>query len=168
MRHAELIVAALFALFSVYIMYLSQLAPLEIGWVPQKGPGSGAFPFWMGGIMLVLSLVIFARGWRGLTPQGRSDAPFIDPGLLTPIALTVAGIFAMLAITHWLGAYVAIPLFMVFYIRLLGRRSWVTTLLIASITPVVIFLFFEGGMKILLPKGITEPLFFPLYKLVVY
>ena len=40
--------------------------------------------------------------------------------------------------------------------------------MIALVTPVAVFLFFEGGMKILLPKGITEPLFFPLYKLVVY
>jgi putative tricarboxylic transport membrane protein len=168
MRRAELIVAVLFAAFSIYIMYLAQLAPLEIGWVPQKGPGSGAFPFWLGAAMLVLSVAVFVRGWRGLTLQGRSTAPFIDRALLPPIALTVLGILAMLAITHWLGAYVAIPLFLIFYIRFLGGRSWTTTLLIALITPVVVFLFFEGGMKILLPKGITEPLFFPLYKLVVY
>ena len=168
MRRAELIVAALFAAFSVYVMYLSQIPPLQIGWVPEKGPGSGAFPFWLGGVMLILSAIIFLRGWRGQTPQGASSEPFIDSAVLQPVALTVVGIFGMLAITHWLGAYVAIPLFMIFYIRVLGGHSWITTLIIAVVTPVVVFLFFEGGMKILLPKGITEPLFFPLYKLVVY
>ncbi len=43
-----------------------------------------------------------------------------------------------------------------------------TALCIAVITPVAIFLFFEGGMKILLPKGASEPLFLPLYKIFVY
>jgi putative tricarboxylic transport membrane protein len=31
------------------------------------------------------------------------------------------------------------------------------------LTPIVVFFFFEATLKILLPKGITEPFFFPLY-----
>ena len=38
-------------------------------------------------------------------------------------------------------------------------------LLLAVLIPVVIFYFFEITLKIILPKGITEPLFIPLYKM---
>jgi hypothetical protein len=61
------------------------------------------------------------------------------------------------------GTYVAIPLFMFWYLRIVGRNGWTVTLALTLLTPVVLFFFFEVALLILLPKGITEPLFFPLY-----
>jgi hypothetical protein len=47
----------------------------------------------------------------------------------------------------------------------MGKHSWSLTATLAVSIPVVIFYFFEITLKIILPKGITEPLFLPLYKL---
>jgi putative tricarboxylic transport membrane protein len=58
---------------------------------------------------------------------------------------------------------VALPLFMVWYLRFFGRNSWLLTMILTLATPVVLFFFFEVALRILLPKGITEPLFIPLY-----
>jgi len=69
MRRAELAMAVVLGLFSLYLMYLSQIPPLEIGWVPKKGPGAGAFPFWLSLGMLISCIAIFVRGLRGRTPQ---------------------------------------------------------------------------------------------------
>ena len=69
----------------------------------------------------------------------------------------------MLLAVHWIGVYVAMPLFFVFYIRFVGRHSWLATSAMAVCAPIVTFFFFEIGLKILLPKGYTEPLFYPLY-----
>lgn len=168
MRKAELIVAALIGVLSLYLMYESQRPPLEIGWEPRKGPGSGAFPFWTSAGLLIASIIIFIRAWLGKTPQSRSAEPFMDRYSAAIISVSAAAIFGMLLITEWLGAYVAIFAFMLFYLSILGRHGWVATLSIATVTPVSIFLFFEGGMKILLPKGESEPLFLPLYKIFVY
>ena len=41
MRKAELIMALVMAVFSVYIMWKS--TELPIGWIPEEGPGGGAF-----------------------------------------------------------------------------------------------------------------------------
>ena len=62
-----------------------------------------------------------------------------------------------------LGFYGAIAVFLIYYIRFLGRHSWGVTLAISLITPVVTFLFFDIAMRIVLPKGYLEPLFLPLY-----
>ena len=64
-----------------------------------------------------------------------------------------------------ISAVTASALFLVFYLRFVGRHSWLLTSLLAVLTPVVTFFFFEIALTITLPKGKTEPLFYPLYDL---
>ena len=70
-----------------------------------------------------------------------------------------------MALFSFIGIYGALPLFLLFYLRVLGRHSWWLSGSLALLIPVVIFYFFEIILKIILPKGITEPLFLPLYKM---
>ena len=179
MRAAELATAAALMALSVWFMVLA--AEMPIGWVEGRGPGGGAFPFWLGAIMLACAAAILVRelrphtwhhrfrdetGQGALDHSGEEGAPFIDPetrGTLLATALLLVGTIALM---QWLGTYVAIPLFLLIYLKTLGRRGWLLSLTIALVTPVALFLFFEATLRILLPKGITEPLFFPLYALV--
>ena len=64
-------------------------------------------------------------------------------------------------LTHIIGIYFAIFLFMLFYIRFVGRHSWLLTGILSVASPVFLFFFFEALLKILLPKGYSEPLFYP-------
>ncbi|HRY06080.1 MAG TPA: tripartite tricarboxylate transporter TctB family protein [Hyphomicrobiaceae bacterium] len=168
MRRAELIFAVILGAFSIYLMYMAQLPPLQIGWVPEKGPGSGATPFWLSFGMLICAVWIFWRGWRGITPQGRSTEPFMDAYTLRIVSVTVGSIFMMLLATHYIGAYAAMFLFLIFYVGIFGKIPWPTTIAVSLAIPIGIFFLFESGMKILLPKGLSEPLFIPLYKMFVY
>ena len=45
----------------------------------------------------------------------------------------------------------------------LGGHSWSSTGTISIAAPIVTFFFFEIALNITLPKGYTEPLFYPLY-----
>lgn len=118
--------------------------------------------------MLICSVWIFWRGWRGVTPQGRSTEPFMDAYALRTVSITVGSIFMMLLMTHYIGAYAAMFLFLVFYIGIFGKIAWTMTIAVSLAIPIGIFFLFESGMKILLPKGLTEPIFIPLYKMFVY
>ena len=158
MRRAELIVAVVLAIFSLYLMWKS--TELPIGWDPEKGPGGGAFPFWLSAGMLVCTLLIAYRTLRGLTPESRDTAPFMDRESLRMIFMVVASLTAMVAAIHVIGVYGSVPLFLIFYLRYMGKHSWVTTLAVSLTTPVVTFLFFEKMLLILLPKGITDELFY--------
>ncbi len=82
--------------------------------------------------------------------------------------IAVAGALAVsIGLIHVVGVYVSVPLFLIYYIRFLGRHSWFLTLSISLATPVVTFLFFDIALRIVLPKGYTEPLFYPLYDILL-
>ena len=165
MRRAELIMALAMGCFSGYLMWKS--AELPIGWVSGEGPGGGAFPFWLGAGMLLCCIWIVVRWVRRASPPSRSDEPYMDgPGF--KLFLVVAGsLTAMVALIHVIGVYGAVPLFLAFYMRFLGGHRWLLTGVLAVATPVVTFLFFEIALKITLPKGYTEPLFYPLYDILL-
>ncbi len=80
------------------------------------------------------------------------------------LAVAIALIITV-ALFSFIGIYGALPLFLIFYVRFMGKHSWKLTATLAILIPVVIFYFFEITLKIILPKGITEPLFLPLYKI---
>ena len=161
MRRAELLMAVVLAIFSAYLMWKS--AELPIGWIPDEGPGGGAFPFWLSAGMLLSSLWIILRWFRRATPQSRSSEPYFDSQSATLIALVVGALVLMIGSIHWIGVYGAIPLFFVFYMKIIGRHSWGQTVAFAIGAPIVTFFFFEILLHITLPKGATEPLFYPLY-----
>jgi len=162
MRRAEFVVAGLLALFSLYLMYKS--AELPIGWEPRRGPGGGAFPFWLSVGMLVSTVVIMIRAALRKTPESRSTEPYMDKERIILFVTAAGGITAMVALFHFVGVYFSLPLFFIYYIRFIGRHSWRLTIAFAVGAPIVTFMFFEIGLKILLPKGYTEPLFYPLYE----
>ena len=59
-RVAELAMAILMGVFSLYLMVKS--AELPIGWIPDEGPGGGAWPFWLSVMMLLSCVGIIAMG----------------------------------------------------------------------------------------------------------
>jgi putative tricarboxylic transport membrane protein len=63
-RTAELLMAIALSLLSLAFMVKS--AELNIGWVPGRGPGAGAWPFWLSVGMLAASLATVFRWFRGV------------------------------------------------------------------------------------------------------
>lgn len=161
MRLAELVMAIVLAVFSGYLMWKS--AELPVGWIPDEGPGGGAFPFWLSLGMLVCSVWTIIRWFRRVTPQSTSTEPYFDSQTLPLFLLVVGALAVMIGLMHFIGVYGAVPLFFVFYMRVIGRHSWTQTTTLAVATPIVTFFFFEILLHITLPKGATEPLFYPLY-----
>ncbi len=163
MRVAELSMAVVMAIFSLYLMWKS--TELPIGWIPNEGPGGGAFPFWLSLGMLLCCLWMIARWVRRTSPTSRSTEPFMTPQTLKMFLLVAGSLTAMIGLIHIIGVYGAVPLFLIFYVRFLGRHSWAITGALAFSTPIAMFFFFEIALRKTLPQGFTEPLFYPLYDL---
>jgi hypothetical protein len=144
---------------SLYFMWHATVLP--IGWVEGQGPGGGAFPFWLSAIMLAASGAVFLRSLRATGPR----APFFVPAMVRPVAMVVIALAATVALTPLFGMYLAIGIFLVWYLRVFGRHSWRLTGSVILGTVLVMFFFFEVTAKAILPKGITEPLFLPLYRI---
>jgi len=161
MRKAELIMALVMAVFSVYLMWKS--TELPIGWIPDEGPGGGAFSFWLGTGMLICCLAIVYRWAKRLSPPSQSEEPFMDAEAFRLFVVIAGSLTIMIGAIHVIGVYFSVPLFLAFYMRYLGRHSWRLIAGIAVATPIVTFFFFEIALLKTLPKGFTEPLFYPLY-----
>ena len=163
MRRAELIMAAVMAAFSLYLMWKS--AELEIGWIPGEGPGGGAFPFWLAVGMLICCLLMIIRWFRRVDEHDRSEEPYMDRQTVVLFAIVAGSLTVTIGLIQVVGVYVAIPLFLAFYLRVMGSHRWLVSGSIATAAPVLLFFFFEIALKITLPKGVTEPLFYPLYNM---
>lgn len=163
MRVAELVMALVMALFSLYLMWKS--AELPIGWIRGEGPGGGAFPFWLSLGMLLCCAWIIVRWAARTSPPSRSTEPYMTRRTVESFLLVAGSLTVMIALTHVIGVYGAVPLFLIFYVRYLGGHGWTVAGALAVCTPVAAFFFFEIALKVTLPKGFTEPLFYPLYDL---
>ncbi len=161
MRWAELVMAGVMAIFSLYLMWKS--AELPIGWISGEGPGGGAFPFWLSAGMLICTLWVMVRWVRKTSMLSRSTEPYMERRSFKLFLIGAGSLAVMIGSIHLIGVYGAIPLFLIFYMRYLGHHRWLTTVALAASTPIALFLFFEIALRITLPKGLTEPLFYPLY-----
>ena len=152
------IVAGGLVALALYIMSHAILLP--IGWNGQTGgPGGGAFPFWGSLIILICGIGVFVR------PAGSEaslDIEF-DKTMIKPLLAVIASIAVTIALIPIIGAYFALPAFLFWYTKIFGKHSWTLSVLLSLLTPVGLFFFFEVTLKILLPKGITEPFFVPFY-----
>ena len=162
-RVAELAMAILMGVFSLYLMYKS--AELPIGWIPDEGPGGGAWPFWLAVLMLLSCVGIIVNWVRRRGPVATSEESYIERGVLVDVGLVALALIVTVGLFSFIGVYGALPLFLIFYMRLLGNHSWKLSLFYAVAVPIVAFFFFEIALKITLPKGVTEPLFYPLYRI---
>ena len=162
-RTAELVMAIVLALASIGLMLKS--AELNITWIPNRGPGSGAWPFWLSTGMLLCCLVTIYRWFRGITPESRNTRLYMTRETVRIVGVSAGAILFLLSATHFIGLYLSLMFFLLFYIRVVGRHDWVVTTCLTIGVPVFIFCLFEWALKIPLPKAITEPWFYPIYDL---
>ena len=162
-RTAELIMAIAMILASIGLMLKS--SQNAIGWVPGKGPGAGAWPFWLSSILFLSSVLTFWRWLRGITPESKNLEPFIHKDGLYIVGVTVGGLVFLLGATHIIGIYFALMIFFGFYLRVVGGHTWTLTAAFMVGVPVFIFSLFEWALTIPLPKAYSEPLFYPIYGL---
>lgn len=162
-RTAELLMAIMMGAFSIYLMVKS--TELPTGWIEDEGPGGGTWPFWLSTIMLISCVGILFNWFRKHGPVAASTKTYIEAHVLMDVAAVAAALIITVGLFSIIGIYGSLPLFLIFYLRFLGKHSWRLTVILTVLIPVVIFYFFEITLKIILPKGITEPLFIPLYKI---
>ncbi len=162
-RTAELLMAILLGLASIGLMVKS--AELNITWIPNRGPGAGAWPFWLSAGMLLCCLATLYRWFRGITPESRNNNVFMTRETIRIVGISAGAILFLLSATHFIGLYLSLVFFLLFYIRFVGRHSWLVTIALTIGVPVFIFCLFEWALKIPLPKAVTEPWFYPIYDL---
>ncbi len=148
MRIADLVTASFLMLVGGVVVF--DAVGLGIGW-GTDGPRSGFFPFWLGVLLIVTCALIAIQAAR------RADArPFITRTQAGPVLKVLWPAVALVALTPWVGLYVAAALYTGFYMRWIGRHSWLAVLAVGVLFPLVTFFVFEKWFLVPMPKGPLE------------
>jgi putative tricarboxylic transport membrane protein len=152
-KSAELAVAAV--IFALGAIVITDSVRLGVGWQEVHGPRPGYFPFYIGLIMCVASLVNVGRA---LMVRGADNKTFVEVGQLKMVlaVLVPTALYALLV--TWIGIYASSVLFIGFFMRWLGKYPWWKVVAVSLGTAVVLYLVFEKWFKVPLPKGPLENL----------
>ena len=147
-RTADLITAAVLLLIGLVVV--GDSLRLGAGW-GSDGPKSGFFPFWLGVLLLAVTVAISVQAWR----RGPGKV-FVTRERLRPVLQVLWPAAAMVAATHVIGLYVSAALYLAFYMRWVGHHRWLTIILVAVGIPVITFVVFEQWFLVPMPKGPLE------------
>jgi len=148
MRAAELITASVLMLLGGIVIF--DAVRLGFRW-GADGPQSGFFPFWLALIMVVSCGIIFIQAAFDQTHKS-----FVTREQLVPVLKVLLPAAAAVVLMQYVGLYVASAIYMGFYMRWVGRHSWLTVFVLAIGIPVATFLVFEKWFLVPMPKGPLE------------
>ena len=160
-RRAEITVAVVLALCSLALMWKS--AQNRITWSSEENMGAGFIPFYLSLGMFICTVITITKFFLKKSPQSTNNNPFIDPEAFKFVTVTLISLVVLVFAIGYLGIYFSLIFFLAFYLRYFSEKSISFILIFSLTTPILTFLFFEWLLKIPLPQGISEPLFYPVY-----
>ena len=153
-RNAELLMAIGMLVFSLGLMWNIQSDGLVIGWMEERGPGSGLWPFWLSLGMALCSVWTMVRWFNGTTAESRDESPYMDPESLGLVVISFVLLTAMIFLVQYIGTYLSVALFLGAYMRFVGRHKWPQTLAMMGGSIIFIYFLFEWQLAKYLPKGL--------------
>jgi putative tricarboxylic transport membrane protein len=115
------------------------------------GPGPGFFSFWLGILLIVLSVIQLVTTYR--RPAESLPDGFIPSREGIKRILSIMGaLAASLAVMKFLGFALTMTAFCIFLLRSLGRQPWWQTLILSALAGFGMAYLF-GLLQVMLPKG---------------
>ena len=149
----EMVTAVVTFLIGVVMMFDSY----RIGWGwAVEGPQAGYFPFRIGAIACIASIVIFLRSFFA---KKKNVKIFVAWEQFKLVLMVLVPTFIYVLVTQVIGIYVASTLFIGAFMRVMEKSSWLKTVLVSVGVSVVLFWMFEIQFLVPLPKGPLEALF---------
>ena len=122
------------------------------GW-GDEGPKAGYFPFYIGLIICIGSLVNLVRGLRD-----KSGESFVSKAQARDVLRVLIPMFVYVGAVQFLGLYVASTLYIAFFMRWIGKYGWAKIAAVSLGVSIGFFLVFELWFKVPLIKGPLEVL----------
>ncbi|HKU04275.1 MAG TPA: tripartite tricarboxylate transporter TctB family protein [Arthrobacter sp.] len=136
-----------FAAVGIYVLVSS----LSLGLWTSLGPGAGMFPFAMGALLVAMSAVWLLQELR--RPSARGEG--VDRGVVISV---VASLVILASVMDLLGFQLSMFAFLLYHLKIRGRRAWVPSLIIALAGSVGAFYAFNYGLNVALPVSAFTPL----------
>ena len=148
MRVADVVTTSIVMLLGGIVLF--DAVRLGIGW-GTDGPKSGFFPFWLAALMVLTCGVIVLQAFHRA-----AEKPFVTSEQLGRVLKVLWPAAGMVVLTQFVGLYVASALYLGFYMRWVGRHSWLAVIALSVSIPVLTFVIFEKWLLVAMPKGPLE------------
>jgi putative tricarboxylic transport membrane protein len=119
------------------------------------GLGAGFYPFWSAAFIFFFGALVI---WRSLVVPQPAQGVFKDRRSVTSVLWIALPMIASAALIPLLGFYVMTAAYMGFFAAVIGRYRWYWIPAIAVLFPLALYLIFELGFKVGLPKSFLYPL----------
>ena len=123
-----------------------------MGWA-KDGPQSGYVPFYL--CVILAGASVYGLG-AALLRQRPDDDTFVTRDQLRRVMQVFVPTFLFVALTQWLGIYVASFLLVAGFMRMIGRIALWKSLLTSFLFALSMFLTFEIAFDVIMPKGPIE------------
>ena len=141
----------LFVLTLGSIFYLYSAFQMDIGTVNE--PNTGFIPVILGVITLIVSLLLLIITYKDADEKIFENIARQDKlRLLGYIIITIA----FVPVFEMLGTIVAIFLLVFSLNKMSGAKGWLSPVLLALVSAIVVFMVFYMGLDVPLPQGILE------------
>ena len=147
-RTLEIITSICFLIIGSIVMWDS--SRIGAGW-GADGPQSGYFPFYVGLLMNIASVVNLALAFK----SDKAESFVSHPKIKLVLAIFLPCL-VYVAVMQWLGLYVASVIFIAVFMRWQGKFSLFKSALTSIIVVWVLFVMFEIWFKVPLIKGPLE------------
>jgi len=154
LRLMDIIVALLLFVAGAVVVFDSYRLGSSWG---SDGPQSGYFPFRVGLLICVASLITLVQAVRA---RNLSYVMFVSLARLKLVlTVLIPALFYVLCV-QYIGLYVASAIYIALFMVWLGKYSWLKSILVGVLVNVSFFLMFEVWFKVPLWKGDLDPLRF--------
>jgi putative tricarboxylic transport membrane protein len=148
MKKADQITAIVLLLFSAFVIEESSKMTLFV----EFAPGYGFFPFWLGVLMALLSIMLLVDARR--RPAEKDElAPIPGREALIKVVLVLAGLGVYAFLMEITGYVVDTLLLVVLLLGVVEREKWQTTAFVAVLMTALLYLIFQVILGVSLPKG---------------
>lgn len=155
LSHSSVDAIASVVIFVIGVVMMMDNYRIGAGWAPD-GPESGYFPFRIGAILCIASVVVLLRALFG---KARKREIFVSWNKFRLVLLVLLPTSLFVLAIQFLGLYVASAIFIAAFMRVMDKYSWLKTFVVSVAVNVTLFWMFEIQFMVPLPKGPLEALF---------
>jgi putative tricarboxylic transport membrane protein len=158
-RTMEIVVALLFIAAAAVV--ISDSIRVGIGWRENEGPRAGYFPFYIGVIMAVASVVNLVHALRDTKSARKS---FVGRHAFGQVLAVLLPLLVYVAAVAFIGIYVASVIYIALFMWHFGKYALHKGVAVGLGIAVVFFLMFEVWFLVPLPKAPWEEDLVPIIR----
>lgn len=150
-RTMEIVVALLFLVVSGIV--ITDSIRLGMRWNEIEGPGAGYFPFYIGVMIAISSIVTLVRA---LIDRGSGSKTFVTTPAFRQVLAVLIPLVVYVVCVGVFGIYVSSAVYIALFMWYFGRYALPKGLAIGVIVSLALFMMFEVWFLVPLPKGPLE------------